>query len=272
MARLPNENIDLELFKDEFKNIDQEFLPSVVSIFRLFPFIDIEKEFLLMTKEATFAYGEVICSWLSLEHDMIRPRRISCLDDMTIVQVDSGADFVAILTDDGRVYLASNDSNWKTNNTFRLINTGNDRFKMIACGWHHLLMLRHDGHVFAIGHNSFGQITGNEKSSYESMIQIDNLKNVKLIACGGYHSFSITKNGEIFSWGLNDFGQLGLVMKKTESPHVLLHFLMLIQHESKILWLAKIIHYFYSKMVRFGDVVLIMLVNLVLVMKIIDQF
>ncbi|XP_046915945.2 RCC1 and BTB domain-containing protein 2 [Dermatophagoides farinae] len=211
MARSLIESIDFKLFQDDFKNIDQKFLQSVVSIFSFFTFKwYFEKQFLLITENATYAYGDEICSWFSLEHDMTKPQRISLFNDVIIVQVDSGHGFVAILTDDGRVYLASNDSNWKTNNTFRLINTGNDRFKMIACGWHHLLMLRHDGHVFAIGHNSFGQITGNEKSSYESMIQIDNLKNVKLIACGGYHSFSITKNGEIFSWGLNDFGQLGL--------------------------------------------------------------
>ncbi|KAH7638238.1 hypothetical protein HUG17_9344 [Dermatophagoides farinae] len=210
MARLPNENIDLELFKDEFKNIDQEFLPSVVSIFRLFPFIDIEKEFLLMTKEATFAYGEVICSWLSLEHDMIRPRRISCLDDMTIVQVDSGADFVAILTDEGQVFIASDvESKWKTKRTLRLISNNNDRFKMIACGCLHLLMLRQDGHVFAVGDNHFGQITGNEESSYQSIIKIDNPENVKLIACGEYHSLSTTNKGKIYSWGLNYSGQLG---------------------------------------------------------------
>ena len=57
MARLPNENIDLELFKDEFKNIDQEFLPSVVSIFS-FTF-DEQKQFLLMTKQAIYACNKL---------------------------------------------------------------------------------------------------------------------------------------------------------------------------------------------------------------------
>ncbi|XP_046915953.2 RCC1 and BTB domain-containing protein 2-like [Dermatophagoides farinae] len=163
-----------------------------------------------MTKEATYAYGKEICSWLSLEHDWTKPQRIWCKNGVKIVQVDSGYGFVAILTDDGRVYLASNDSNWKTNNTFRLINTGNDRFKMIACGWHHLLLLRQDGLVFTMGDNHWSQITGDEKSPYECMIHIDNLENVKLIVGGGLHSLSMTNKGEIYSWGSNDWGQLGL--------------------------------------------------------------
>ncbi|XP_075589043.1 RCC1 and BTB domain-containing protein 1 [Dermatophagoides farinae] len=223
MARLPNENIDIELFQDDFKYIDQEFLPSVVSICSLFTYVD-QKEFLLMTEESTYAYGEIICSWLSLKHDRTKPQQISCLDDMKIVRVDSSHCFVAILTDDGRVYLASNDSSWKTNNTFRLINTGNDCFKMIACGGEHLLLLRQDGHVFAMGNNCYGQITGNnEKSSYESMINTG-IDNVKLIACGVDHSFSITNKGEIYSWGLNNWYQLGLVDKKNRNTPCLVLF------------------------------------------------
>ena len=42
--------------------------------------------------------------------------------------------------------------------------------KMIACGQYHSLMLQQDGHVFAMGDNCCDKITGNETSSYESMI------------------------------------------------------------------------------------------------------
>ncbi|KAH9501633.1 hypothetical protein DERF_012468, partial [Dermatophagoides farinae] len=69
-ARSPIESIDFELFQDDLENIDQELLQSVVSIFSFFTFEEIyfEKQFLLMTKEATYAYSEEICSWLSLKH------------------------------------------------------------------------------------------------------------------------------------------------------------------------------------------------------------
>ena len=226
MTRTPTDNIDIYLFQDDFKNIDQKFLQSVVSIFSFFTFKwSFKKQFLLITENATYAYGDEICSWFSLEHDMAEPKRISCLDDMKIVQVDSGHDFVAILTDDGQVFIASDvDSNWKTKRTLRLINTSNDRFNMIACGESHLLLLRQDGHVFAMGDNRLGQITGNEKSSFERMIHIDYLENVELIVCGRFHSLSITNKGEIYSWGDNDFGQLGLGDEKKRNTPCLVPF------------------------------------------------
>ncbi|KAH9501480.1 hypothetical protein DERF_012325 [Dermatophagoides farinae] len=198
MAKSQIDNIDIYLFQDDFKNIDQQFLQSVVSIFSFFNFKkSFRKQFLLMTKDATYAYGEEICSSFSLKHDMSKPQRISLLNDVKIVQVDYGRNFIAILTDDGQVFLASAPkTKWKTKRTLQLISNDNDRFKMIACGCLHLLLLRQDGHVFAMGNNCFGQITGNERLSYET--------------CGGDHSLSITNKGEIYSWGLNSCGQLGL--------------------------------------------------------------
>ena len=218
MARSPIDNIDIELFQDDLENIDQEFLQSVISIFSFTTTpLSSKKEFFLMTKEATYAYGKVICSWLSLKRKMTKPQQIPLLNDMKIVQVDYGSNFVVILTDNGQVFLASNvEYYWKTNNNLRLINTGNNRFKMIACGQHYLLLLRQDGHVFAMGDNSYGQITGYKKS-YESMKHIDKLENVKLIVCGMRHSFSITNKGEIYSWDINNCGQLGLGDQKNRN-------------------------------------------------------
>ncbi|KAH9530354.1 RCC1 and BTB domain-containing protein 1 [Dermatophagoides farinae] len=237
MARLPTENIDIiDLFQDDFKYIDQEYLPSIVSICSLY-ICDDKKEFILMTIDATWAYGKQICSLLSLEHDMSKPQRISVLNGVKIVQVDYGITFVAILTDQGQVFLASE---WKTNKTLQLINTGNDCFKMIACGQFHLLLLRQDGHVFAMGDNSYGQKTGNEKSSLESMIHIDNLENVQLIdlvmektetlpclvpfpndnstrikdiVAGMYHSLFLFENGQLWGCGSSNMVKLVLLTK-----------------------------------------------------------
>ena len=88
-----------------------------------------------MTKDATYAYGDYICECLSLQHDPKRPQQIYILNGKKIIQVESGNEFVVVLTDDGLVYLASGNSRWQTNNTLRLISTGNDRFEMIAQGW-----------------------------------------------------------------------------------------------------------------------------------------
>ena len=210
MAKLSSENIDNVLFQDYFKSIDQEFLQSVVSVFTITTTDDTNHkiEFLLMTKNDTYAYGKVICSWLSLKHDPKLAQQISFLNEMQIVQVDSGQKFIAVLTNDGRVYLASSSSTWNTNKTLRLISTSNDEFKMISCGWSHILLLRKDGALFAMGDNEYGQITGNS-SSYITMVNTG-LENVMLMACGGYHSLAITNTGKFYSWGKNESGELGL--------------------------------------------------------------
>ncbi|XP_075679397.1 RCC1 and BTB domain-containing protein 2-like [Dermatophagoides pteronyssinus] len=202
--------VDLELFQNDLKDIDKEFIQNIVSIYKISRYDD-GMSFLFMTDDATYAYGDVICEWLSLEHDPKRPQQIDILNDKKIIQVDSGNEFVVVLTDVGQVYLASKDSYWKTKNTFRLISTENDRFEMIACGFGHLLLLRQDGTVFALGNNLFGQLTNNSPSSF-SILKLVNtgLNNVKIIACGWWHSLALTNKNEIYSWGYNNYGQLGL--------------------------------------------------------------
>nr|XP_027196359.1 RCC1 and BTB domain-containing protein 2-like [Dermatophagoides pteronyssinus] len=209
MKKIPTDTlVDIEIFQNDLKDIDQEFIPSIISIFKM---TNTNKEisFLFMTDDATYAYGKEICKWLSLKHDPKRPQQINILNGKKIIQIDSCYRFVVVLTDDGLVYLASCDSRWKTNNTFRLISTGDDRFQMIACGENHLLLLRQDGTVFALGNNCFCQLTGNSSSSYDTVVNTG-LNNVKMIACGAGHSLALTNTNQIYSWGWNDYGQLGL--------------------------------------------------------------
>ncbi|XP_075679396.1 RCC1 and BTB domain-containing protein 2-like [Dermatophagoides pteronyssinus] len=200
--------VDIELFQNDLKDIDQEFIQSVVSIFKITQFFE-EIGFLCITNDKTYAYGEAICEWLSLQHDPKRPQQIDILNDKKIIQVDSGEGFVVILTDDGLVYLASNkNSPWKTNNNLRLISTGNDRFEMIACGCIHFLLLRKDGTVFALGDNWYGVLTG-ISDSHITLVNTG-LNNIKIIACGAGHILALTNTNQIYSWGWNDYGQLGL--------------------------------------------------------------
>ncbi|KAH9414686.1 RCC1 and BTB domain-containing protein 2 [Dermatophagoides pteronyssinus] len=209
MEKSPTDNyVDIELFQRDIKDIDQEFIQSIESIYKISTFAN-EVGFLFMTNDANYVYGNKICKWLSLQHNPKRPQQIDILNDKKIIQVDSGEDFVVVLTDDGLVYLASGNSRWQTNNTLRLISTGNDRFEMIACGQDHLLLLRQDGTVFALGYNQSGQLTGNSHSSYDTLVNTG-LKNVKIIAGGGGHSLALTNNNQIYSWGWNYYGQLGL--------------------------------------------------------------
>lgn len=213
MSSSPDAFVDINLFKNNFIAIDKEFIQSIVSIASLF---GKNNEYIFITNDnSTYAYGKEICSWLSFVHDPKQPQRISLLNDKKIIQVDYGYDFVVILTIDGQVYMA-NATNSEWNRTFRLINSDcDDRFKMIACGLYHLLLLRQDGTVFAMGANECGQITGHLPSSYDKMINIG-LENIERIACGQFHSLALTNSGKIYSWGRNKYGELGLGDRKDQ--------------------------------------------------------
>ncbi|XP_075679422.1 RCC1 and BTB domain-containing protein 2-like [Dermatophagoides pteronyssinus] len=215
MKKVPTDTcLDIELFHDDLKDIDPEFIPSIISIFKISAYFN-KMGFLFITNNnTTYAYGDDICKWLSLKHDPKRPQQIGILNGKKIIQIDSGNEFVVVLTDDGLVYIASSEPRWQTNNTFRLISTcDDDRFEMIACGQFHLLLLRQDGTVFALGDNRYGQLTGNLHSSYNELVNTavnNDLNNVKIIACGGAHSLALTNTNQIYSWGWNEYGQLGL--------------------------------------------------------------
>ncbi|XP_075679424.1 RCC1 and BTB domain-containing protein 2-like [Dermatophagoides pteronyssinus] len=210
MKKSPTDtDVDIQLFQNDLKDIDPEFIPSIISIYKITNTNKGISFLFIANNNATYAYGRDICKWLSLKHDPKRPQQINILNDKKIIQIDSCYRFVVVLTDDGQVYLASEDSFWKTKNTFKLISTGNDRFKMISCGQNHLLLLRIDGTVFALGDNRYGQLTGNSESSYDTVVN-NGLTNVKIIACGSEHSLALTNTNRIYSWGCNNKGQLGL--------------------------------------------------------------
>nr|XP_027202636.1 ultraviolet-B receptor UVR8-like [Dermatophagoides pteronyssinus] len=91
---------------------------------------------------------------------------------------------------------------------------------MIACGWDHLLLLRQDGTVFALGGDGKGQLTDNSEPSYDIPENTD-LKNVEIIACGRDHCLALTNVKELYSWGHNTDGQLGQgdeVYRKKPTP------------------------------------------------------
>ncbi|XP_075677502.1 RCC1 and BTB domain-containing protein 2-like [Dermatophagoides pteronyssinus] len=203
--------MNIDLFQNDLMAIDREFLHNINSIFKISDNRN-ANGFLFMTDIATYAYGDEICKWLSLNHDPKRPKRISILDGKKIIQADSGNSFVALLTNDGIVYLASGNSNWKTKNTFRLISFDN-RFKMIACGYNQILLLRQDGNVFALGQNNFYRANNlydsQLVSSYDTLVDTG-LTRIKLIVCGWQHYFALTDTNQVYSWGQNADGQLGL--------------------------------------------------------------
>jgi hypothetical protein len=89
----------------------------------------------------------------------------------------------------------------------------------IAGGNRHLLMLKTDKTVWAIGANSMGQL-GNGNSNSTTPVQVAGLSNVARIAAGDEFSLALKEDGTIWAWGNNSNGQLGPGGGNTDlSPH-----------------------------------------------------
>ncbi|XP_075680396.1 RCC1 and BTB domain-containing protein 1-like [Dermatophagoides pteronyssinus] len=183
---------------------DQNFRHSV----RYVIFMDMNDSFIIVTKDwRTFVYGQQVCSWLSLTHNRSTVKEVTELRYQEVKQIDWGDKFFVILTVTGRAYMASRKkSNWNTNQRLKMIS--NHSFKMIACGFDHILLLRSDGMLFTMGDNEFGQLGQNTKSSFKTLIDIG-LSNVDRIACGSDYCIAMIGR-DVYSWGSNNFGQLGI--------------------------------------------------------------
>lgn len=82
----------------------------------------------------------------------------------------------------------------------------------VAAGWEHSLALSRDGHVYAWGSQSHGQLgdgvrqTGTPVSTPQ---KVPGLSEVTRIAAGGQHSLALCRDGTVYAWGSNWNGQLG---------------------------------------------------------------
>ena len=186
------------------KLTDQNFRHSV----RYVIFMDMNESFIIVTDDRrTFVYGQQICSWLSLTHESSSVKEVTELRYQEVKQIDWGDKFFVILTATGKAYMASRKkSNWNTNQRLKMIS--NHSFKMIACGFDHILLLCGDGMLFTMGDNEYGQLGQITESSFKTLIDTG-LSNVDRIACGSNYCIAM-KGGEVYSWGRNHFGQLGI--------------------------------------------------------------
>ncbi|WP_379128502.1 hypothetical protein [Paenibacillus sp. sgz500958] len=89
--------------------------------------------------------------------------------------------------------------------------SGMENVKELAAGFHHFLMLKEDGTVWAWGQNDKGQLgTGNTEDSVEPK-QVKGLSDVESIFSGYQtdHSFAILKDQTVWGWGSNSEGETG---------------------------------------------------------------
>lgn len=87
------------------------------------------------------------------------------------------------------------------------------KFKHIACGRNHTVLIDENGIIYSTGGNGFGQLgLGDFMDRYsltKIMLNLEPLKG-KFVACGSNHTMIIAENGDIYGCGFNESGKLGI--------------------------------------------------------------
>ncbi|UIZ23486.1 hypothetical protein KXD40_007965 [Peronospora effusa] len=151
----------------------------------------------------------------------------SAKSDTNVLQVSGGQRYFASVMEDGRLFmwgdssggrlgyaLADGDSR-RVNCPQRVFTLEQQTITQVACGAFHTLATDLNGHVFAWGSNSRGQLgflsPGSSAITMETPSVVGALRGARIssVACGEYHSLALSSDGCIFSWGCNKYGKLG---------------------------------------------------------------
>lgn len=149
----------------------------------------------------------------------------------SIIHVSGGQRFFAAVTEDGGVLT------WGDSSGGRLgypIADGDSRrvtcpryvsvleqqtITHVSCGAFHTLATDLNGHVFAWGSNSQGQLGFLTPTPEPAVIAtpkvVEDLRGTYMsaVACGEYHSLGLSSDGRVFSWGCSKYGKLGRATK-----------------------------------------------------------
>jgi alpha-tubulin suppressor-like RCC1 family protein len=148
-----------------------------------------------------------------------------------IVSISAGWNFTLALSADGKVYSWGWNSSGQTGRgttdnspprvspmAVQLAADQSDLSNIIAisAGYNFSLALSADGHVFAWGDNSYGQIGQNiiygklsRALPVMDTIGSGQLNNISMVAAGGNHALAMESAGNVLSWGYSSYGELG---------------------------------------------------------------
>ena len=92
--------------------------------------------------------------------------------------------------------------------------TSGNKIVSLSCGREHVFLLSRDGHAFAMGGNSFGQLGCGHRQRVDSPLCVESRlltddARVVQVACGGFHTCLLLDDGRVISAGSGRHGQLG---------------------------------------------------------------
>ncbi|KAG2388285.1 hypothetical protein C9374_000449 [Naegleria lovaniensis] len=95
----------------------------------------------------------------------------------------------------------------------------NKKFKSIACGAYHALIIDQDGVLYSVGLNQNGQLgTGNVGSGTVQATTVSlNGEKAAAISCGAKHSMVLSETGAAYVFGDNSYGQCGVTTSGTHN-------------------------------------------------------
>jgi len=92
------------------------------------------------------------------------------------------------------------------------------KIKQISCGLDHFVGVDHEGKVWAMGDDTFGQCGqgGDQRKAVAPFFEIRHrtpqqvpiFEKVTKVVCGFRHSLAITESGKLLGWGFNSMQQL----------------------------------------------------------------
>ncbi|MCC3153644.1 hypothetical protein Q3A66_12515 [Hymenobacter sp. BT770] len=154
------------------------------------------------------------------------PVRVKTEDPNTHwAQVAAGTSHTLALTTDGRLYTWGGnskgqlgDGTTKQHLTPVAVKLPEEAahatWKQVAAGTSHSLALTTDGHLYAWGNNTNGQLGQGTSLDYAHPVEVplpESARNTTWaqVAAGNDHTLALTADGRLFAWGNNQFGQLG---------------------------------------------------------------
>ncbi|PFH36113.1 regulator of chromosome condensation (RCC1) repeat-containing protein [Besnoitia besnoiti] len=140
------------------------------------------------------------------------------IEKLTITQVSCGANHLACITDNGRVFTyGSNERGQRgmadDSSSSRLAGEifFSSRAKQVSCGPRYTLVVMEDGRLYGMGDGEHGVLGNDTDKVVRIPTKIDfQDRRVSFVAAGANHALAITDLGSTYAWGRNDCGQLGL--------------------------------------------------------------